>query len=108
MDMLKIMKQAKEMQGRMKQMQDELGELEVQGQAGGGMVKVVMTCKRDLKKLEIAPELLAPEDKETVEDLIIAAINMAGANAETKMAEETQKMMEEFGLPSNFELPGGL
>lgn len=108
MDMLKIMKQAKEMQGRMKQMQDELGQLEVEGQAGGGMVKVVMTCKRDLKKLEIAPELLSPEDKETIEDLIIAAINMAGANAETKMAEETQKMMEEFGLPSNFELPGGL
>ena len=67
-----------------------------------------MTCKRDLKKLEIAPELLNPEDKETIEDLIIAAINMAGANAETKMAEETQKMMEEFGLPANFELPGGL
>lgn len=108
MDMLKVMKQAKEMQSRMQQMQAELGEIEVEGQAGGGLVKVIMTCKRDLKKLDIDPTLFTPDDKETVEDLIVAAINMAGANAETKMAEETQKMMEEFGLPPNFELPGGL
>lgn len=105
MDMQQIMRQAKEMQNRMARMQEELGQMEVQGQAGGGMVKVLMTCKRDLKKVDIAPELMTPGERETLEDLIVAAINMAGQNAEQKMAEETQKMMKEFGLPTNFELP---
>lgn len=105
MDMQQIMRQAKEMQNRMQQMQTQLGHMEVEGQAGGGLVRAVMTCRRDLKKVEIAPELLLPEEKETLEDLIVAAVNMAGQNAETKMAEETQKMMKEFGLPANFELP---
>lgn len=105
MDMQQIMRQAKEMQNRMQQMQEQLGHMEVTGEAGGGMVKVLMSCKRDLKKVEIAPELMVAEERETLEDLIVAAVNMAGQNAETKMAEETQKMMQEFGLPSNFELP---
>jgi len=105
MEMQQIMRQAKQMQDRMQQMQAQLGEMEVQGQAGGGLVRVVMSCKRDLKKIEIAPELMIPEERETLEDLIVAAVNMAGRNAEGKMAEETQKMMSEFGLPSNFELP---
>ncbi|MCB9990475.1 MAG: YbaB/EbfC family nucleoid-associated protein [Rhodospirillales bacterium] len=105
MDMQAIMRQAKEMQTRMQQMQEELGHMEVTGESGGGMVKVVMTCKRDLKKVEIAPELMLPEEKETLEDLIVAAVNMAGQNAEQTMASETQKMMQEFGLPANFELP---
>ncbi len=105
MDMQQIMRQAKEMQDRMQQMQEQLGEMEVTGQAGGGLVKVTMTCKRDLKKVEISPDLIVPDDKETLEDLIVAAINMAGQNAETTMAEKTQEMMKEFGLPSNFELP---
>jgi len=105
MDMQAIMRQAREMQNRMQQMQEQLGQMEVQGQAGGGMVKVTMTCKRDLKKIDIAPELMNAGERETLEDLIVAAVNMAGQNAETKMAEETQKMMKEFGLPANFELP---
>lgn len=105
MDMQQIMRQAKEMQDRMQQMQAELGHMEVTGESGGGMVKVVMNCRRDMKKIEIAPELMLPDERETLEDLIVAAVNMAGQNAETKMGEETQKMMEEFGLPSNFELP---
>ena len=105
MDMQQIMRQAKEMQTRMQQMQAQLGDMEVSGEAGGGMVKVVMTCKRDLRKIEIAPEMMNPDDRETLEDLIVAAVNMAGQNAETKMAEETQKMMQEFGLPANFEIP---
>ena len=103
--MMQIMKQAREMQGKMQEMQGELGKLEVEGHSGGGLVKVVMTCKRDLKKIEIAPELMNAEEKETLEDLIVAAINNAGGNAETMLAEKTQSMMEEFGLPANFELP---
>ena len=105
MDMQQIMRQAKEMQTRMQQMQEELGDMEVTGEAGGGMVKVQMNCRRELKKIEIAPEMMVPDERETLEDLIVAAVNMAGQNAEGKMAEETQKMMQEFGLPANFELP---
>lgn len=105
MDMQAIMQQAKEMQNRMQQMQEQLGHMEITGEAGGGLVKVTMTCKRDLKKVDIAPELMIPEERETLEDLIVAAINMAGQNAEQMMASETQKMMQEFGLPANFELP---
>ena len=105
MDMQQIMRQAKQMQDRMQQMQGELGNMEVGGESGGGLVKVVMNCRRDLKKIEIAPELMTPGERETLEDLIVAAINMAGQNAEGKMAEETQKMMAEFGLPANFQLP---
>jgi len=75
------------------------------GEAGGGMVKVTMNCRREMKKIEIAPEMMTPDERETLEDLIVAAVNMAGQNAEGKMAEETQKMMQEFGLPANFELP---
>lgn len=105
MDMQQIMRQAKEMQTRMQQMQEQLGDVEVSGEAGGGMVKVVMNCRREMKKVEIAPEMMTPDERETLEDLIVAATNMAGQNAEGKMAEETQKMMQEFGLPANFELP---
>lgn len=105
MDMQQIMRQAKQMQDRMQKMQQELGNTEVEGQSGGGMVRVVMTCKRDLRKIEIAPELLVASEKETLEDLIVAAVNTAGQNAEGRLAEETAKMMREFGLPSNFQLP---
>lgn len=105
MDMQQIMRQAKEMQTRMKQMQESLGHMEVEGQAGGGLVKIVMTCNRTLKKVTIALELMLPDERETLEDLIVAAVNMAGEAAETKMAEETRKMMQEFGLPANLDLP---
>ncbi len=105
MDMMQIMKQAREMQTRMQQMQEQLGEIEVEGSAGGGMVKVVMTCKRDVKALEIAPELLNPDDRQTIQDLLIAALNVAGQNAESRLAEETRKMMQDLGLPADFQLP---
>ena len=105
MDIQQVMQQARVMQDRMQQMQAQLADMEVTGEAGGGMVTVTMTCKGDIRKLDISDTLIVPGEKETLEDLVIAAVNMARKNADDTMANETQKMMEEMGLPSNFELP---
>lgn len=106
MDIQKMMQQAKEMQDRMQQMQEELAEREVQGEAGGGLVKVTMTCRGELRKLDIAPEIIDKDEKETLEDLVMAAVNLARQKADQTMADETQKMMQDMGLPANVELPG--
>ena len=94
-----------EMMRQAKVMQDKLGEMEIEAQSGGGMVKVTMTCKGDLRTLNIDPEIINASDKETMEDLIKAAINTARTNADTRMSEETQRMMQEMGLPPNIDLP---
>ena len=107
MDIQEMMKQAQVMQERMQKMQEELAEKEVYGESGGGLVKVTMTCKGELRKLDISPDLLKPEEKETVEDLIMAAMNTARSNADETLASETQKMMAEFGLSGAGGLPGG-
>lgn len=101
MDIQEMMKQAKVMQDRMQALQGELAEVEVTGESGGGMVSVIMTCKGEVRNLSISPELINANDKETLEDLVMAAINSARHNADAKMAEETQKMMREMGLPAN-------
>lgn len=105
MNVQEMMKQAKVMQDRMQQMQAELAEVEVTGESGGGLVSVVMTCRGEVRSITVAPEVVNPEDKETLEDLVVAAMNAARQNADQKMADETQKMMQELGLPSNMELP---
>jgi DNA-binding YbaB/EbfC family protein len=105
MNIQEMMRQAKVMQDKMKEMQDKLGEMEIEAQSGGGMVKVTMTCKGDLRTLNIDPEIINASDKETMEDLIKAAINTARTNADTRMSEETQRMMQEMGLPPNIDLP---
>ena len=69
------------------------------------MVQVLMTCKGDIRSLDISPEIIDPSEKETMEDLIKAAINNARANADQRMAEETQRMMQDLGLPPNMEIP---
>ena len=106
MDIQQMMKQAQVMQQRMEDMQGKLGDMLVEGQSGGGMVKVTMTCKGELKKVDIDTIVVDPEDKETLEDLVIAAVNQARENADGKMAEETRKMMDELGLPAGTQLPG--
>ncbi len=105
MNIQEMMKQAKVMQDKMAKMQEELAEQEVSGSAGGGMVNVTMTCKGEVRKVEISPDVINPADKETLEDLIMAAMNMARVNADTQMAEETQKLMGEMGLPAGMDLP---
>ncbi len=106
MNIQQMMKQAQLMQQRMQELQARLAVTEVSGQSGGGLVQVVMTCKGDVRKLSIAPEIINPGDKETLEDLVMAAINGARQNADQRLADDTRAMMEEFGLPPGAQLPG--
>lgn len=107
MNIQKMMQQAKAMQDKMQVMQEELAGQEVSGEAGGGMVKVTITCKGECRSIAIDPSLLTPEEKEVTEDLIKAALNNAKGKADARLAEETQKMMADLGLPPGA-LGGGL
>jgi nucleoid-associated protein EbfC len=101
-DLMKMMKQAQELQGRMQQMQEELAALEVNGQSGAGMVKITLNGKGEMRAVKIDPSLLKPDDAEMVEDLVLAAFQ----DAKGKVEGEMQKRMQEVtgGLP----LPPGL
>ena len=88
-----------------KTLQEELGETETQGSAGGGMVTVTATCKGDIRQINIDDSLIKPEEKEMLEDLIKAAINDAKKNADALLGERTQEMMKELGLPANAQMP---
>lgn len=94
-----LMKQAQQMQENMKKAQAKLAETEIEGEAGNGLVKVVMTCSHVVRKIDISPELIqeAADDKEMLEDLVLAAFNAASNKAE----ETTGKTMGAFtqGLP---------
>lgn len=103
MNIAKMMQQAKAMQEKMQAMQSKLENVSVEGQSGGGLVRAVMTCKGTCVSVSIDETLLKAEEKEIVEDLLKAAINDAKGKADSKLAEETQKMMAELGLP-----PGAL
>ena len=96
-----LMKQAQQMQENMQKAQDELAALEVTGEAGGGMVKVVMSCKHDVRRLDIEDSLLQ-DDKEMLEDLIAAAFN----DAIRKVEQTTQEKLS--GLTGGLELPAGM
>jgi DNA-binding YbaB/EbfC family protein len=106
MNIQEMMRQAQTMQKRMQEMQEKLGKMEVSGASGGGLVQVTMTCKGEVTGVTIAPEVINPDDKETLEDLVLAALNMARKSADDTMAEETRRMMDEMGIPANIELPG--
>ena len=97
-----LMKQAQAMQDNMKKAQDELAFIEVTAEAGSGLVKVTMTCKHDVKRVEIAPSLLT-DDKDMIEDLVAAAFNAAVRKAEEVSSEKMGKITA--GMPS---LPGGM
>jgi hypothetical protein len=105
MDIAKMMQQAKVMQDKMQEMQERLADVEVEGSAGGGMVKVIVTCRGECKSITIDPSLMKPEEKEMVEDLTKAALNDARSKGDRMMAEETQKMMQDLGLPPGMQLP---
>ena len=99
-----LMKQAQAMQDNMKKMQDQLATIEVEGQAGAGMVKVIMTCKNDVKRVTIDPSLLG-EDKDMLEDLVAAAFNDAVRKAEATSNEKMSVMTAGLPLPPGFKLP---
>jgi len=99
-----LMKQAQAMQHNLKRAQDELAQLEVEGQSGAGLVKVVMTCKHDVKRLTIDPSLLA-DDKDMLEDLVAAAFNDAVRRAEQVSQEKMGKLTAGLPLPPGMKLP---
>jgi len=105
MDFLKMMKQAKQMQEQMGSLQEQMVEMEGQGTAGGGLVTVTLNGKGDLKGLSIDPSLMKEEEKEILEDLIIAAHTEARAKIEQAIQEKTQEMMGGLGLPAGMKLP---
>ncbi|MCR8825049.1 YbaB/EbfC family nucleoid-associated protein [Pseudosulfitobacter koreensis] len=104
-DMAGMMKKAKEMQDKMAQMQDDLQNVMVTGESGAGLVKATATAKGDLTALDIDPSIFNSDDKEVVEDLILAAIKDAQAKASEKAQEEMSKMTEGLGLPAGMKLP---
>ncbi len=99
-----LMKQAQQMQENMRKMQDQLADIEVEGQAGAGLVKVVMTCKHDVKRVTIDPSLLA-DDKDMLEDLVAAAMNDAVRRVETMVQEKMSGFTAGLGLPPGMKLP---
>ena len=104
-DMAKIMKQAQDMHTRMAEMQDALARMTVEGQSGAGLVKAVATAKGELVGLDIDPSIFNQDDKEVVEDLILAAIKDAQTKAQEKSQSELAKLTEGLGLPPGMKLP---
>ena len=99
-----LMKQAQAMQENMKRAQDELAAIEVEGQSGAGVVKVVMTCKHDVKRVAIDPSLLA-DDKDMLEDLVAAAFNDAVRRAEDVSQEKMGRLTAGMPLPPGMKFP---
>ncbi len=104
-DLLGLMGKAKEMQSRFQSMQDEIALMEATGQAGGGLVKVVLTGKFEMKSLKIDPSLFKEDDVEVLEDLILAAHNDAKAKVEAEMKDKTAALTAGLPLPPGFKLP---
>lgn len=98
-NMNNLMKQAQKMQRQMEKTQAELGEKEVTATAGGGVVEVVVTGKRELKSITIDPEVVDSDDVETLEDLVMAAVNEGLRQAEELTSKEMAKVTGGMGLP---------
>ena len=99
-----LMKQAQQMQENMKRVQEELGTIEVEGQSGAGLVKVLMTCKHAVKRVTIDPSLVG-EDKDMLEDLVMAATNDAVAKADATAQAKMAGFAQGLNLPPGMNLP---
>ena len=98
-----MMKQAQMMQENMRRMQEQLGTIEVEGQSGSGMVKVVMTCKHEVRRVSIDPSLTT--DREMLEDLLVAAFNDAARKVDETVAQKMGSLTAGMGLPAGLKLP---
>ena len=98
-----LMKQAQKMQADMQKAQEELANIEVQGQSGGGLVKVTMTCRHDVKRVTIDDSVM--DDKEMLEDLVAAALNDAVRQVEKTVEQRMSGLTSGMGLPGGFKLP---
>ena len=99
-----MMKKVQEMQGKMQQVQEEIAQLQVEGSSGAGLVKVTMTGRNDVKKMDIDPSLLT-EDKEVLEDLIAAAVNDAVRRVEDAKNEKMGGLTAGMNIPPGFKMP---
>ncbi|MBK8186047.1 MAG: YbaB/EbfC family nucleoid-associated protein [Cellvibrio sp.] len=99
-----LMKQAQDMQSKMQKMQEDMTNAEVKGEAGAGLVSVVMTGRHDVKRVHIDESLLK-EDKEMLEDLLAAAVNDAVRKVEAQSRDQMSKMTAGMGLPPGFKMP---
>lgn len=104
-DMAKMMKAAQDMQAKMAELQEGLETITVTGESGAGLVRATATAKGDLTGLEIDPSIFNPQEKEVVEDLILAAIKDAQAKAAARSKEEMGRLTESLGLPKDMKLP---
>ncbi|MGC1495485.1 MAG: YbaB/EbfC family nucleoid-associated protein [Sulfitobacter sp.] len=104
-DMAGMMKKAQEMQGKMAQLQDDMANILVTGESGAGLVKATATAKGELKSLDIDPSIFNGDEKEVVEDLILAAIKDAQGKASDRAQSEMAKLTEGMGLPADMKLP---
>ena len=99
-----LMKQAQQMQENLKKAQEQLAAIEVEGQSGAGLVKVTITCRNEVKRIAIDPSLLA-DDKDMLEDLVVAAMNDALRRAEQTSADRMGSVTQGLPLPPGFKLP---
>lgn len=99
-----LMKQAQMLKENMRRMQESLAAMEIEGQSGSGAVKVLMTGKYEVRRVSIDPSLLG-DDREMLEDLLLAAFNDASRKVEAAIAEKTGGMTAGLGLPAGFKLP---
>jgi DNA-binding YbaB/EbfC family protein len=103
-DLMKMMKQAQELQGRMQQLQDELGALQVEGQSGAGLVKVTLNGKMEACSVKIDPGLIKPDEAEMLEDLILAALQDAKRKVEAALQAKMQEVAGGLPLPPGLKL----
>ena len=103
-DMMKMLAKAQEIQGRVQQLQEELAGLEIEGQSGGGLVRVKLNGKMEARAVKIDPSLIKPEDAEMLEDLILAAFQDAKSRVEIAMQEKMKDVTGGLPLPPGLKL----
>lgn len=103
-DLMGMMKQVRDMQSRMEKVQQELSDLDVEGQSGAGLVRVTLNGKGEMKKVQIDPSLMKPDEAEILEDLILAASQDARAKAETALQEKMSEVTGGLPLPPGMKL----
>lgn len=103
-DIMGMMKKVGEMQARMKEVQEELARAEIDGQSGGGLVRITLDGKGEVKRVRIDPSLMKPDDVEIVEDLIVAAATDARAKADAAMQEKMAEITGGLPLPPGMKL----
>lgn len=105
MNLQKMMQQAQQMQSKLAEMQEKLAQEEMEGTSGGGAVRVVLNGKKELRKINLDPSVIDPQEQEVLEDLIMAAFRDASGKVETHANEQMGKLTSGMGLPPGLKLP---